>query len=57
MWGFDFACFWDLSNLKLISSLIDIIKSTSGPCHDDTEDSVSFIWFSMVDYPISSQSP
>ena len=31
-----------------------IIKSSSGPCH---EDPVSFTGFSVVDYPIPNQSP
>ena len=29
-----------------------IIKSSSGPCHEDPEDPVSFTGFSVVDYPI-----
>ena len=37
-----------------------ILKSSSGPCHEDPEDPVdpvSFTGFSVVDYPIPNQSP
>ena len=34
-----------------------IIKSSSGPCHEDPGDPVSLTGFSVVDYPIPNQSP
>ena len=34
-----------------------IIKSSSGPCHDQPGYPVSFTRFSMVDYSIPNQSP
>ena len=34
-----------------------LIRSSSGPCHEDPGDPVSFTGFSVVDYPIPNQSP
>ena len=38
-------------------SPILIIKSISEPCHEDPGDPISFIGFSMIDYPIPESMP